>query len=392
MDYIGHIRYRDKIGSSEFSKTVAKRVDNYFVERNISKHANAEMYFKSVLAVTLWITTYYILLTFSFSPASLIAMYIGHGFAQLFMTYNLSHDANHGAYSKSPKVNDILSRTFDLVGISSYIWRLMHNDSHHSFINVPGTDTNLMGPDVLRFSPGVIRQPNHRYQHIYASFIYCFSTLHWVLFKDFHLFFSKSRFGNRTIVRHDRKDLVFLLATKAFYYCYMLVIPMWYLDVAWYYVVLGFLVMHFFIGFHIAFIFQPAHITEGATYIYPDSDGYIHNNYLRHSFDTTLDFARKVPFANWVLGCLNLHIVHHMYSEICHVHYPDLTEIIKSTAEEFGLTYHEIRTTIGAYIIHLRWLKALGQADDPSVRENDTVATRNTRRHFSAATEMESLD
>jgi hypothetical protein len=41
-----------------------------------------------------------------------------------------------------------------------------------------------------------------------------------------------------------------------------------------------------------------------------------------------------------------------------------LTKIVRSTAEEYGLTYRENRTVTGASLAHLRWLKILGSADE----------------------------
>ncbi|MCU1244468.1 MAG: Linoleoyl-CoA desaturase, partial [Acidobacteria bacterium] len=91
--------------------------------------------------------------------------------------------------------------------------------------------------------------------------------------------------------------------------------------------------------------------------------GHIANDYIQHVFDTTSDYARGNRFAIWLLGGLNLHVIHHMFPSICHVHYAALSPIVKSTAEEFGLVYRENRTISGAFLAHLRWLKVLGNAD-----------------------------
>jgi linoleoyl-CoA desaturase len=356
-------KYAEKITSSGFSKALSQRVDDYFLNRGSSRHANLEMIYKTLLGFTLWIATYLWLMTGRFSSLEVVGVYVLQGFAQLYMAFNIAHDANHGAYSKSKRVNRIMSFVFDLVGVSSYMWRLLHNDSHHSFVNIRGADTTLVSGRIFRFSPHDEKRPYHRYQHLYASFLYCLSTLDWVLTKDYRWLFTKESFGNRRISKHLPKELFFLFAGKAFYYTYMLVLPLLYLQVPWYSVILGFLVMHFFAGFIIALIFQPNHFNEQASFPKPDVDGHISNNYIQHIFDTTSDYARGNPFANWILGCLNLHVIHHMFPQICHVHYPALTKIVKSTAEEYGLCYRENRTITGAFLAHLRFLKVLGSAD-----------------------------
>jgi linoleoyl-CoA desaturase len=355
--------FTHKVASSGFSKALWQRVDNYFQTRRISKRANLEMISKTILGFALWIGTYLWLMTGRFSSAEVVGIYILHGYAQLYMAFNIAHDANHGAYARSKQVNRALGCVFDLVGVSSYMWRLMHNDAHHSFVNIRGADTTLISGNVLRFSPHDRRRPFHRYQHLYAPFLYCLSTLDWVLTKDYRWLLSEQRFGNRRIVGHPLSEILILFAGKAFYYTYMLVIPFLYLRAPWYSAVLGFVVMHLFIGFTIALIFQPNHFFEESAFPEADERGRISNNYIKHIFDTTADYARNKPFVTWILGGLNLHVIHHMFPGICHVHYPALTEIVRSTAEEYGLIYRENRSVTGAFLAHLRWMKVLGTTD-----------------------------
>ncbi|NJL76334.1 MAG: hypothetical protein HC892_16295 [Saprospiraceae bacterium] len=42
-----------------------------------------------------------------------------------------------------------------------------------------------------------------------------------------------------------------------------------------------------------------------------------------------------------MMGGINIHVIHHIFPQICHVHYPKLTEILKATADEFGIEYQE---------------------------------------------------
>jgi linoleoyl-CoA desaturase len=318
---------------------------------------------KTILGFALWIASYLWLMTGRFSPLEVVGIYVLHGFAQLYIAFNIAHDANHEAYSKSKRVNRVLGYVFDLVGLSSYMWRLMHNEAHHSFVNIHGADTALVSGNLFRFSPHDKRRSFHRYQHLYAPFVYCLSTLDWVLTKDYRWLFYEKGFGNRKIIKHPRNELIVLLSGKAFYYTYMLVLPMLYLSVPWYFVTIGFIVMHFFLGFTIALIFQPNHFTEDSSFPEVDEGGYISNNYIQHIFNNTIDYARGNLLATWLLGGLNLHVVHHMFPGVCHVHYLALTKIIKSTAEEYGLIYKENRTITGAFVTHLRWLKMLGRMD-----------------------------
>jgi linoleoyl-CoA desaturase len=367
MGGIDQAKFQYTGASSPFTRTLSHRIDNYFQERRISRHANLGMALKTVLGFFLWIATYLWLMTGRFLWWQVVGVYVVHGFAQLFMAFNIAHDANHSAYSKSKTVNRVLGCVFDLVGVSSYMWRLLHNDSHHSFVNIRGADTTLVSGNIFRFSAQDRRKPLHRFHHLYAPFLYSLSTLDWVLAKDYRWLLMERRFGNRKITRHPRGELVLLFSIKAFYYTYMLVLPLIYLHAPWYSVILGFTVMHLFLGFTIALIFQPNHFNKDSTFPQAGEDGHIDNNYVQHIFDTTADYARGNALACWLLGSLNLHIIHHMFPNICHVHYSALTKIVKATAEEHGLRYRENKTIAGAFLAHLKWMKAMGSLSDSAV-------------------------
>lgn len=357
-----HFKFDRRVGSSDFSRALSTRVDAYFRDRGISRYANFEMVAKTVLGFAAWIATYIWLLTADLGTLGVVAVFVVHGFAQLYMGLNIAHDANHGAYSRRKGVNKALGHVFDLVGLSSYMWRLMHNHSHHFFVNIRGADSALWSGKILRFSPHDPRRPCHRFQHLYAPILYCLPTLDWVFAKDYRgLLFG--RFGNSQIRKHPRTSLAVLFFFKAFYYTYMLVIPMIFVAAPWYSVILGFTVMHFCLGFSLAVTFQPNHFTEKSGFAEPDDGGHIASDYIRHIFDNTCDYARGNSLANWSLGGLNLHVMHHLFPQICHVHYPALTEILKTTAEEHGFVYHENKTVTGAFLAHLKWLKILGSSD-----------------------------
>jgi linoleoyl-CoA desaturase len=54
--------------------------------------------------------------------------------------------------------------------------------------------------------------------------------------------------------------------------------------------------------------------------------------------------------------------VHHLFPGVCHAHYIPLSEIIKQTAAECGLTYREV--TMGQAIAsHFRLLKRMGRPE-----------------------------
>src|SRR5690606_737295 len=169
---------------SEFFSTVRKRVDLYFAENKISKHANSTMIVKTVVLLSLYLLPFIYLLVFQPAfPASLVLWFLmGTGIAGIGMS--IMHDANHGAYSKSSKVNYLLGHTLNLVGGSAFNWKLQHNILHHTYTNIATIDEDIKDRLVLRFSPHTNVKFFHKLQYVYAFFFYGLLTLYWVLAKD----------------------------------------------------------------------------------------------------------------------------------------------------------------------------------------------------------------
>jgi len=53
-------------------------------------------------------------------------------------------------------------------------------------------------------------------------------------------------------------------------------------------------------------------------------------------------------------------VEHHLFPNVCHIHYRKLAPIVKQTAEEFNLPYLENKTFYGAMGSHVRALKKFG--------------------------------
>ena len=48
-------------------------------------------------------------------------------------------------------------------------------------------------------------------------------------------------------------------------------------------------------------------------------------------------FPKK--FLNWFAGGLNFQVEHHLFPGICHLHYTEISKIVKETAKEYGIPY-----------------------------------------------------
>ena len=85
-----------------------KRVNGYFKENKISKNSNGVMVFKTVFMLSLfYIPFVFILLDIVPYWWFSIVMWSLMGLGMAGIGLSVMHDANHGAYSKNPRVNKI---------------------------------------------------------------------------------------------------------------------------------------------------------------------------------------------------------------------------------------------------------------------------------------------
>jgi linoleoyl-CoA desaturase len=299
-----------------------------------------------------WIALY------TFRPGSwkFVALYVLGGLAQTFLLLNIAHDSNHNAISSQPFINKTLNYVFDMCGISSYMWRILHHRGHHSCINLHGEDDALSGRGIFRFTPHEAREPQHRFQHIYALFVYALFSLDYVFFRDFQCFFFPTHdYLKRT--SHPLREYIVLFGGKAFYLTYMLVFPVLVLGRSPLLVAGAFLLVHVIVGLSVTLVFQTTH-TIDSTYFPAERNEF--DNSVYHIFATTADYATESPLVGWLAGGLNHHIVHHLCPFVCHTHYAPLTRIVRETAEEFGIPYRQHPTMTRAVWHHLILLKQLG--------------------------------
>jgi linoleoyl-CoA desaturase len=347
----------------DFFVTLNKRVNEYFKTRELSRHANAEMIIKTVFMFALYFTPFVLMLTGIVTGTwPMLAMCVLMGIGVAGIGLSIMHDANHGAYSNKPWLNNLIGYSLNIVGGNAFNWKIQHNVLHHTYTNVYDADEDISPRGVLRMSPYSDWKPMHKYQHMYAWFIYGLMTLVWVLAKDIIRMIAYHKEGlikkqNASVMTES----IILVVTKILYLAYVFTLPIVLLDLSFWTVLLGFCVMHYVAGFILAIIFQPAHVIEGTEYFEPDTNGNLENNWAIHQLHTTTNFANKSRLFSWYVGGLNFQVEHHLFPNVCHVHYRNIAPIVESTAKEFDIPYKSAKTFVDALVGHGRLLKELGK-------------------------------
>jgi linoleoyl-CoA desaturase len=121
----------------------------------------------------------------------------------------------------------------------------------------------------------------------------------------------------------------------------------------------------FISGVVLSVVFQLAHCVGEAEFPAPVADARggerMPTEWAVHQAQTTVDFARRNPVLCWLLGGLNFQIEHHLFSRVCHVHYPALARVVEATCREYGVHYTAQRSFLLALRSHYRWLVEMGR-------------------------------
>jgi linoleoyl-CoA desaturase len=348
-------------GKNEFYSLLKSRIDDYFEKEQISRHANTEMVVKSIVILLAYLTPFAILLTVSLSFAAQLMLWGAMGVAMAGIGMGIMHDAIHGAYSSSKKVNTWMGYTLNVMGGMVYNWKLQHNILHHTYTNIAFMDEDIDPKVGVRFTPHHELRRNHAFQYIYAFFVYSFTTIYWIVAKDVVQFVKYRKNGvNPNTPAQNRSFLLRLVGVKSVYFFIMLGLPTLLTAATFGQVLTGYLLMHFICGVILSVVFQMAHNVEGTTKPLPNDEGTIENNWAIHQMETTCNFSPGNRVLSWYLGGLNYQVEHHLFPRICHVHYPAISKLVKQTAAEFGIPYLENKTFADAFRSHVQTLKKLG--------------------------------
>ncbi|MEO5509403.1 MAG: fatty acid desaturase [Longimicrobiales bacterium] len=361
-----------KRDATRFVEDTKTRVAAYFETTGKSQKADYTMVLKTIIILSVAIGSYLMIMSNRFTPWQMLGLAMVMGVAMAGIGFSIAHDALHGGYSSSPRINRMLGFTFDLSGANGYMWKITHNVIHHTYTNIHGIDEDLTVSPLLRLSPGADRKWFHRYQHLYGFAAYSMATINWIFVKDYQQFLKKD-LGPYKDKKHPRSEWVNLIWTKLFCYLYMIILPLLILDIAWWQYVIGFVAMHLVAGTILGVIFQLAHVVEGTEYPVPDVQGNIDNQWVIHEMETTADFAHGNKVLSWYIGGLNYQIEHHLFPQVCSIHYPAIAKIIQEVAEETGVPYNNAPTLRAAIKSHYNMLKQLG-VSDPVAQPHPLVA------------------
>ena len=354
----------NKTDQPEFFKVLNHRVNKYFEENNLSKKANLNMVFKTIFMLSLYFVPYIIMLSgIVTAPWAILTLWAIMGLGMAGIGLSVMHDANHESYSANATVNKLVGMVINFMGSFQGTWKIQHNVLHHSYTNIEGFDEDH-DIEFMRFSPNKANKPYYKYQAYYAPLFYCLMSLNRFLVKDFQqvLRFRKNGLlASQGLTIHSA--LFQILIWKTWYVLLIIIAPIYVAGLSIGQVLLGFLIMHFICGIILALIFQSAHIIAETDFFVSGENGTMENNWAIHQLKTTANFANDSVLFSWLIGGLNFQIEHHLFPNICHVHYHNISTIVRHTTAEFDLPYHHHPSFYGAVKSHFTHLNQLGRGE-----------------------------
>lgn len=343
---------------SDFSTELQARVEAYFKglegDEGRSKLKGGRLELAKAIAFAVLTVGSYGLLMLSPPLFLAIPLLVLLAFSILGLGLNALHEACHGNLSSKAKVNSIFAHGFDVVGgISAVQYRFKHT-IHHRFTNLGKLDSDLDNVSILKLAPAFPSLKLHRFQHIYASVLYLLTTATWML-NDLERLVSKKT-GAHKMPRYSGSQIAYQLIGKSVYIGLALVLPIsvW----GWAAGLFGFFFVHAVMGSAIALIFQVAHAVEDCEFP-NDPSSHLPFSREEHQLQTTANFANGSFWDFW-LGGLNYQIEHHLFPNVSYRHFPELSKIVRSTAEKHGVQYRHFPTFRAAIASHYQHLRVMG--------------------------------
>jgi linoleoyl-CoA desaturase len=348
--------------NSSFFNHLKSEVDNYFKQRRLKKTGNWKLHLKTATLIPIALAIYILLLVAGMPAGWGILLSGVLGFVLSSIGFNVMHDACHGSYSERKWLNNTLGLTLNALGGNAFIWKFKHNVIHHTYTNVDGIDDDIAKSPVMRQCHTQKWVPAHRFQHIYVILVYAISSLAWVLMMDFTKYF-KQRIVDTPLQKMDIKEHFLFWFSKVLYVLFYIALPVY--AVGWQAWAIGFTTMHVVMGFTLAIVFQLAHVVEHAEFEQAGKDPkIIENEWAIHQVKTTANFAPKNKIISWFVGGLNYQVEHHLFPRVSHIHYPELSRIVKQACRKFNIPYNEYPTMTAAVTSHFRMMKQLGRKPD----------------------------
>ena len=265
-----------------------------------------------------------------------------------------SHTSSHNATSDSPRLNRALTYfgfTF-MLGVSASFWWNKHCVVHHPSPNVIGVDDDA---DLMPFF--AVNEAEFQQAGLLRRLYFRIQLPIFVLALSFNGFFTQYQ-GLRYLFsiladRSRRRTSHWIdLGLLGLYALVWVVLPMFFFAPLH---VLGFHALRYaLMGYGMFIAFAPAHYPPEALYVHPGDKT---QDYLLGQIMTTVNFRTGFLGRLFCAG-VDYQIEHHLFPIVPHVHYPEMSKVVKEFCDRYGYPYQT-----------LSWGEAILKSFSPLVKQ-----------------------
>ena len=271
-------------------------------------------------------------------------MAVVYGVAHALVGLNVQHDANHGAVTKIPIVNDILGLGADFIGGSKWLWQEQHW-THHTYTNHAEKDPDSFGAEpMLLFNDYPLDHPARSWMHNFQVLFY-FPVLagYWAssIFNP-QILDLKQRgaqfIGMKMDNDHIQSSRKYALFLRALYICTNIVMPFQIggLNLITFAQIM---LMGVSESLTLASLFGLSHNFENA-----DRDPTAHVRktgepvcWFKSQVETSCTYGGFISGA--LTGGLNLQIEHHLFPRMSSAWYPFIAPKVREICKKHGVRY-----------------------------------------------------
>jgi linoleoyl-CoA desaturase len=142
----------------------------------------------------------------------------------------------------------------------------------------------------------------------------------------------------------------------------MIFFPKLVLGISWGQAIGGFVLMVFTASIFALAVLLPPHANIKSEFPLPDEKNTLPDNWFMHMLNTTNDVEEDNWFTRFFMGSFNYHVVHHLFPNVNHVYYPEITKKLEEYSATYKLPYRRM-PLLTALKNHFILIKRNGTSD-----------------------------